>query len=37
MRKLSLSLVLLCMVTLSVAQTTRKIEVESKVESTAEV
>ena len=37
MRKLSLSLVLLCMVTLSVAQTSRKIEVESKVESTAEV
>ena len=37
MRKLSLSLLLLCLVTLTVAQTTRKIEVESKVESTSEV
>ncbi len=37
MRKLSLSLLLLCMVTLTVAQTSRKIEVESKVESTSEV
>ena len=37
MRKLSLSLLLLCVVTLTLAQTTRKIEVESKVESTSEV